>query len=76
MQEHTANLDVPVLLLVAGDGSLVDTAVTAAVYERCGSRIERWHGCAAACHELFQELVLDDLVAWLADHGSRDNADP
>jgi len=75
--ERAGELDVPTLLLLAGDDRLIDTDRTRAFAERLPSARLTMHVYDDCRHELLNELperrerVMDDIVGWLASRPSR-----
>jgi alpha-beta hydrolase superfamily lysophospholipase len=68
-QAHASSLDIPVLLLVAGDDRLVDSSGSDAFFSRLKPDIGTLHRYADYYHEIFNETgkdrVFDDVRNWL-----------
>jgi len=67
-----ASLDIPVLLVVAGDDRLVDAAGSDAFFSRLTPGVGKIHRYKDYYHEIFNETgkdrVFDDIRGWLATH--------
>ncbi len=69
VQAHAPSLNLPTLLLVAGEDKLVDSSGSLAFAQACPSDYLRLHSYETLYHEIFNELdsekVFNDLGAWL-----------
>jgi alpha-beta hydrolase superfamily lysophospholipase len=73
-QAHASALDIPTLLLVAGEDHLVDASGSAAFFEKLAPGVGTMHRYAGYYHEIFNEVdaarVFGDIRSWLAASGS------
>jgi alpha-beta hydrolase superfamily lysophospholipase len=75
VQAHAPSLNLPTLLLVAGEDKLVDSSGSLAFAQASPSNYLRLHRYDSLYHEIFNELdsakVFNDLGAWLDNLPSR-----
>jgi alpha-beta hydrolase superfamily lysophospholipase len=75
-QSHASTLDIPTLLLVAGDDRLVDPSGSKAFHAALAPGIGTMHWYEDFYHEVFNEIeaprVFDDLRHWLTQFRSPD----
>ena len=70
--DHAPSMDIPVLMLVAGDDRLVDASGSDAFHARLAPGIAKMHRYKGYYHEVFNETgkdqVFNDVRAWLGTH--------